>query len=71
MGNLTVQAADAGARLDVWLSAQNTELSRARWQELIKSGHVRVNGTSHKASHILRENDAVDFEIPPPETVDR
>ncbi len=58
------------ARLDAWLSAQRTELSRARWQDLIKSGHVRVNGVVRKASHALHENDLVEFEVPPPEPVD-
>ena len=54
-------------RLDHWLAARLPDLSRARWQELIKEGHVRVNGQPKKPHYELRENDVVDYEIPPPQ----
>ncbi len=65
MDKLTVQPGEAGARLDAWLGSRKPELSRARWQELIKAGHVRVNGQPKKPHYELRENDVVDYEIPP------
>jgi 23S rRNA pseudouridine1911/1915/1917 synthase len=67
MDKVTVQPGEAGARLDVWLGSRKPDLSRARWQELIKTGHVRVNGQARKPHYEIRENDVVDYEIPPPE----
>lgn len=67
MDKLTVQPGEAGSRLDVWLGSRRPELSRARWQELIKTSHVRVNGQVRKPHYELRESDIVDYEIPPPE----
>jgi 23S rRNA pseudouridine1911/1915/1917 synthase len=67
MDKLTVQPGEEGNRLDVWLGSRKPELSRARWQELIKSGHVRVNGQIKKPHYDLRENDVVETEIPPAE----
>jgi 23S rRNA pseudouridine1911/1915/1917 synthase len=54
-------------RLDRWLSSHKPDLSRARWQELIKTGHVRVNNQVKKPHYELRANDVVETEIPPPE----
>ena len=54
-------------RLDIWRGSRKPDLSRARWQELIKAGHVRVNGQIKKPHYELREDDLVDFEIPPPQ----
>lgn len=39
------EPADAGARLDRWLSAKISDLSRARIQALIRDGHVRSEAT--------------------------
>ena len=54
-------------RLDRWLSSQKPDISRARWQELIKTGRVRVNNQIKKPRYELRANDVVEIEIPPPE----
>ena len=50
---------DAGARLDHFLAAQATALSRSRLQDLIKGGNVTLNGRATKASTRLRAGDAV------------
>ena len=63
---LTVEPASAGARLDRWLSEQLTVLSRARLQELIRGGLVRVDGSVLKAAHRLRGGERVEVEMPPP-----
>ena len=63
---LTVEPASAGARLDRWLSEQRTVLSRARLQELIRGGLVRVDGSVLKAAHRLRGGERVEVEMPPP-----
>ncbi len=48
----TVDAADAGTRLDAWLAKLLPEVSRSRIQKWIKAGEVLVDGkrtTSHQA----------------------
>jgi 23S rRNA pseudouridine1911/1915/1917 synthase len=51
-----------GGRLDHWLHAQLPQYSRARIQEWIKSGRVRVKGAAARASQTVRAGDAVDVE---------
>ena len=55
----TVSSEHAGERLDRFLVAQLPEVSRARLQQLIADGKVRVNGAEAKASLRLRERDQV------------
>lgn len=64
---MIVSAADAGQRLDRWLAARLSELSRAKLQTLIETGRVRVGGVARKASYRVRGGDEVEVEIPPPE----
>jgi 23S rRNA pseudouridine1911/1915/1917 synthase len=59
---------EAGRRLDHALHERLPEYSRARLQDWIKSGRVRVNGGPSKASYTLRDGDEVDVEpagVPP------
>ncbi len=56
----------AGQRLDAWLAQALPELSRARWQQLTRAGHVRVAGRLAKVSHALRGGETIDYEVPPP-----
>ena len=62
---LRVTAAQAGARLDIWLSRHLPELSRSRIQSLIKSGHVSVDGRCVSAHYKVSEGREVRIEIPP------
>jgi len=57
---LRVPASHAGERLDRFLVSQLPEVSRARIQQLIASGQVRVNGDAAKPSLRLRENDQIE-----------
>jgi 23S rRNA pseudouridine1911/1915/1917 synthase len=50
----------AGRRLDHFLQQQFPDYSRSRLQEWIKAGQVLVNGAAARASHTLREDDALD-----------
>lgn len=59
-------ADESGKRLDAWLADSEPELSRARWQALIKSGEVRVNGKAGKPNLKLKEGDWVEWKIPEP-----
>lgn len=65
-GQITFSAEEP-ARLDAWLAGARTELSRSRWQELIKDGRVTVNGIARKPNYSLRTNDVIAWEIPPVE----
>ncbi len=69
---LRVARVAAGARLDRWLADAVPELSRAKIQELIDAGRVRVDGAVRKAAHRLHGAEAVELDIPapPPETLE-
>lgn len=43
--HLSFEAEEPGGRLDVVLAEEADELSRTRWQRLIKAGRVQVDGT--------------------------
>ena len=55
---------NVGERLDIFLAASYTELSRGLIQELIKSGQVFVNGQKTKSSYRLKAEDTVSIQIP-------
>ena len=69
---LTVEPAAAGSRLDRWLATHLPVVSRARLQQLIDDGHVRMGGRVPKAAYRLRGGEEVEVEIPPapPETLE-
>ena len=54
--------ADAGKRLDQFLHEHLPAYSRARLQDWIKLGRVRVNGSPRRSSYVVREADAVEAE---------
>lgn len=55
-------------RLDAWLARMRPEHSRARWQALIREGHVRVNDAlPRKPGIVLKGGEIVAYDIPPPE----
>jgi len=60
--NSVVDGERAGGRLDRYLQAMYPEHSRARLQEWIREGRVRVNGEVAKASYRLRAGDTVAVE---------
>lgn len=65
--SFTVTAGEAGRRLDQYLTTHLEKLSRARVQELIEQGRVRVGGvTAARASLRLKSGDAVEAEWTPP-----
>jgi 23S rRNA pseudouridine1911/1915/1917 synthase len=58
-----------GERLDRFLAAARTDLSRSGLQALIKGGHVLVNGRTAKASLRLKSGDQVRITLPEPRTL--
>src|SRR5262245_43415185 len=66
---LTVPPASQGERLDRFLAAAQTDLSRSRLQALIRDGRVRVNGRPSRASLRLNSGDTIELEPPDPRPV--
>jgi len=58
----TAEPRDAGKRLDQVLHERLPAHSRSRIQEWIKSGRVRLNGASTRASHAVRAGEGIDVE---------
>ncbi len=69
MREYAVSQDDAGTRLDTFLAAQNSGLSRSRIQNLIKDGHVLLNGERVKSAEKLRSGQMVTLIEPPDEPV--
>jgi 23S rRNA pseudouridine1911/1915/1917 synthase len=64
---LSVAPPRTGERLDRFLAAAQTDLSRSRLQGLIRDGRVAVNGSAARASQRLKDGDRIRVEIPDPE----
>jgi len=63
--NITVSPEDASQRLDQYLAAQISDVSRARVQQLIEKGEVLVNGAAAKASLRLKGEERITIAGPP------
>jgi 23S rRNA pseudouridine1911/1915/1917 synthase len=61
-----VEAGEVGMRLDRLLAARLPELSRARLQQLIAEGAVRVEGAAAKASLRPRAGAEIEVRVPEP-----
>ena len=59
------EAGDAGSRLDHFLAARITDLSRSRIQALMEEGHVLVNGEAKLRSCKIRGGDRIVLTVPP------
>lgn len=56
--------AEDGVRLDSYLAAQPLEISRARWQKMIKEEQVLLNGKKTKSSAVLQKEDVIAYQVP-------
>jgi 23S rRNA pseudouridine1911/1915/1917 synthase len=61
---------NAKLRLDQFLAKRLPEYSRSRLQQLIRSGFVRLNGTTTRPRQIVRSGDKIDLIEPPPEKIE-
>jgi 23S rRNA pseudouridine1911/1915/1917 synthase len=69
---LAASPADAGARVDVWLSRAMPGLSRSRVQALIRSGHIRAEAQAPLVAHTrVRVGLRVRVAVPPAEAPSR
>ena len=55
-----------GTRLDLFLTAACSDLSRSRIQRLIEEGAVRLSGAPAKRSHVVRAGEEVEVDVPEP-----
>lgn len=60
--------AEGGERLDVFLAARCSDLSRSRIRRLVEDGRVTVDGRRSKASFRLSTGQTVRMEVPPAST---
>jgi 23S rRNA pseudouridine1911/1915/1917 synthase len=60
-----VEAPFAGQRLDRFLAAQGFLPTRARVAQLVRDGHVKVDGAVRKASHAVAAGAIVEIVVPP------
>lgn len=65
----TIEAEQAGERIDRFLQAGNPDMSRAKIQKLIQDGFVTVNHSVVKSNYKLRNRDVIEFTIPEPTEV--
>jgi 23S rRNA pseudouridine1911/1915/1917 synthase len=63
---LTASVNEAGQRIDLFLAAQEIDLSRAQIQRLIKEGQITVNQSSVKSHYKIKEGDRIRISIPFP-----
>ncbi|HEY3377473.1 MAG TPA: RluA family pseudouridine synthase [Armatimonadota bacterium] len=66
MDRVQLQVVTGGERLDAYVAAQQPDLSRARVQQLLKAGMVRVNEATEKASYRVAAGDAITVQLPAP-----
>ena len=66
--SFTATSDEAGKRLDIVVHGRMPDFSRARVQDWIKTGRVRVIGGAARASQTVREGDRIEVEpaAPPP-----
>ena len=63
--SLTVAAAEAGMRVDIFLAQADPSFSRSQIKGAIEKGDVRVNGRVPKAGLLLKEGDKVKLHMEP------
>lgn len=67
---LIVPKAAARLRLDRFLATQLTQYSRARLQQLIRSGSIKLNRATARPRDLVRSGDEIELIEPPPEKID-
>lgn len=69
MQNMTLTLSGQAGRLDKVISQEITELSRTQIQELIKQGHILVDGKAQKANYKLVGSEMIEITIPEVEEI--
>lgn len=63
---LIVTELSQALRLDKYLSSQQPEQSRSRFEQLIKAGHITVNGKVAKPAYQVLTGDVIEIDEPAP-----
>ena len=63
--SFSISVGEGEERLDTYLTSRLEDLTRAKVQNLVKKGFVKVNGRLAKAGYRLKGGDCVDLSIPP------
>lgn len=63
--NLVIESEFSGERLDRILALSYSDLSRTRIQDLLKEGHIKINGTLKPSSYRVKISDKIEIFIPP------
>jgi 23S rRNA pseudouridine1911/1915/1917 synthase len=63
---MRLQVNDSGERLDTYVATHLPDMSRARVQQLVKIGQIRVNEAVVKSSHKLESGEWIDIHLPAP-----
>ncbi|MEJ2154418.1 MAG: RluA family pseudouridine synthase [Desulfobacteraceae bacterium] len=66
---LSVVPEDAGMRLDAYIFCKVPECSRSLAAQLIRQGHILVDGARAKPSHRIKASEQIAVEVPPPEPI--
>lgn len=66
MEKIEVTENEKGVRLDTFLTERYAEFSRSGLQQLIKKGHITVNGETKKAGYGLRVGDVIEIDFVAP-----
>jgi len=67
---IVAEESSDGNRLDVYLAAQISTLTRSRACQLVLDRRIAVNGEYKKPSYRVRSGDRIDGEIPPAPSID-
>ena len=59
-----IAAQNSNIRLDIFLTENLPEISRAKIQELVKKGFIKVNDKKSKCSYLVQIGDIIKIEIP-------
>jgi 23S rRNA pseudouridine1911/1915/1917 synthase len=68
--HLSARAEDAGLRLDAYIAGQVADCTRSYAAQLIRQGHVLVDGAAAKPSHRIKTSERIAIDMPPPEPVE-
>lgn len=55
---------EANIRIDKLVSIRYPEITRTKWQKLIKEGHVKVDGSQVKPSYRVSEGERIEIRVP-------
>lgn len=66
----TVEPADAGERIDKFITMQAEEWSRSQVQLWVKEGRVTVNGEPVKNNYKVAADDEITLRVPPPKELE-